>query len=168
MPELSHALFSVMRRVDGARFNGHLTSSTTVSTRERAPYRILLVRKPNFIKAGDTILTRGSEVVILMEHPDDYDWASSYKAVYALDQLPWSRETFIIDPVSKVQKSSGSVSLGTLYVNFDTAEEIKFEGFTDTKYRFITGQDVQVGDKVGEYFVKRIATALGVKVVYVA
>jgi len=168
MPELSHGLFEKMRLVSGAKFYGHLTSSSAVSTKEKAPYRVLLARRPTFVKPGDTVVTNGAEVVILMDHPDDYPWAASFKAVYALEQFTWSRNTFVVDPVSKVKKDSGDTPLGKLYVNFDMAEELNTFGFQDTKYRFITGQDVQVGDKIDEYVVKRIVKSLGVKVVFVA
>lgn len=167
MPELTDALFEVMKRVDGAKFNGHLTSSSSVNTKEKAPYRVLHARRPSFLKAGDTIITRGAEVVILMDHPDDFDWAVSFKAVYALNKLAWSRTTKIIDPVSHAEKNGPPVNLGTLYANFDTAEEYSVFGFSDTGYRFITGQNVLVGDIVGGYTVKRVVESLGVKLVYV-
>lgn len=170
MPELSNANFEVMRTIAGAKFYGHLTSASAINTKEKAPYRVLYARRPTFIRAGDTILTRGTEVVILMEHPDDFDWAQSFKAVYALEKLPWTRQIKIIDPVSKVEKNAGEQNMGTIYVNFDTPEEVNFLGMLDTKYRFITGQDVRVGDEIGDstlkLTVKRIVHALGVKVVF--
>lgn len=160
-------LFSVMRRVDGARFNGHLTSSQVGGARFAPAYRVLLVRNPCFLQPGDTILSHNGEVIILMEAPDDHPWAKSFKAVYAQNKLAWSRKVTVIDPISKVPKDNGYTSLGTLYVNFDEAGALNFQGLQDTEYRFITGQDVHVGDKVGAYTVKRIETLLGVKVVHV-
>lgn len=168
MPKLSHALFSVMKRIDGAKFYGHVTSSSTVSTKEKAPYRVLHARRPTFLIAGDVVISHGGEVIILMEHPDDFYWAKSFKAVYALEKITWKRPTYQVDPVSKVKKDLGVVDMGSLYVNFDTPEELNVEGIEDTKYRFITGQDVQVNDKVGDYVVKRVIKSLGVKVAYAA
>lgn len=168
MPKLSHGMFEVFRRLDGAKFNGHLTSSSLSSSKDKAPYRIMLVRRPTFVLAGDTVFSKGGEVVILMDHPDDHSWAASYKAVYALDVLNWSRQTTTIDPVSGVPKDTGYSAMGSLYVNFDSPELMNFEGFQDTKYRFITGQDVRVDDKVGTYIVKRVVKSLGVKIVYAA
>ena len=166
MPELSNALFEPMRRVDGFKFNGHLTSASSINTKEKAPYRVLIARRPTFLVAGDTIFTKGGEVIILMDHPDDYPWAVSYKAVYALDQLPWSRQSKIFDTVAKVQKDVGYQTLGILYVNYDTPEAYNFMGLQDTKYRFITGQDIKVDDKVGDYIIKRIVKSLGVKIAF--
>lgn len=168
MPELSQALFRVMRRLDGARFNGHLTASTVGTTRDKAPYRVLVVRKPCFLVAGDTVFVNDNEVVILMEQPDDFPWGRSFKAAYAQQVMAWARSNTTTDPVSKVQKTSSETSLGNLYVNFDSAEEMNVQGFQDTKYRFITGQAIQVGDKVGTYIVKRVVESLGVKLAFVA
>lgn len=169
MPELDHGLFKVMRRLDGAKFYGHLTTSTAVTTKEKAPYRVLHARLPTFLKAGDIVKSYGGEVIILMEHPDDFDWARSFKAVYALEQMDWTREQTVIHPVTSMPKQGPQINLGKLYVNFDMAEEISDGmGYHDTKYRFITGQDVKVGDKVGEWRVQRVALNLGVRIVYAA
>lgn len=157
-----------MRRLDGAKFNGHLTTSTAVSTKEKAPYRVLYARKPTFLKPGDTVRSNDTEVIILMEHPDDFPWAKSFKSVFAQQQLDWFRPITVTDPVSGVPKGNGEASLGKLYVNFDTAEEFRFEGFQDTEYRFITGQDIRVGDRVGTYRVKKIVEMLGVKIAVAA
>ena len=166
MPKLTHALFKVMRRLDGAKFNGHLTTASAVTTKEKAPYRVLYARKPTFLNVGDTVFSDGGEVVILMEHPDDFDWATSFKAVYAVKLMAWYRPVKVLHPVAHVEQDAGYSNMGQLYVNFDMAEEMKFEGFMDTKYRFITGQDIRVDDKIGVYIVKRIVESLGVKVVY--
>lgn len=168
MPELSQGLFKVMKRVDGAKFHGHLSTTAGANTKDKAPYRVLYARRPTFLIAGDVIITSAPEVVILMEHPDDHEWAVSFKAVYALEKLSWKREQFSIDPVSKVKKQQVDIDMGTLYVNFDTSELDNFEGLSGSKYRFITGQDVRVGDKVGSETVKRIVKSLGVNVAYVA
>ncbi len=166
MPELSQGLFQVMRRIDGARFNGHVTSSLSVSTKEKPPYRVLYARRPSFLRAGDVVFSKGGEVIILMEHPDDFPWAKSFKVVYALDKYPWTREQTEVHPIAKVQSGAWEESLGELYISFDSPEEFSTMGFADTKYRFITGQDVRVGDKVGKFIVKRVVESLGVKVVF--
>lgn len=166
MPELSQGLFQIMRRIDGARFHGHITSAVAVSTKEKAPYRVLYARRPSFLVAGEVVFSKGGEVIILMDHPDDFPWAKSFKVVYALDKYPWSRERTSTHPIAKVQETSYQEALGELYVSFDSPEEFSTMGFSDTKYRFITGQDVQVGDKVGEFVVKRVVKSLGVKVAF--
>lgn len=159
-------LFKTLRRIDGACFNGHLTTSGLVNSKEKAPYRVLHVRKPTFIQVGNTIRTLGGEHIILMEHPDDFEWATTFKAAYAKDLLTWTRPTKVVDAVAHVLRDTGYQSMGALYANFDTPEELKMEKRSETEYRFITGQPVLVDDKVGGKLVKRVVESLGVKIVY--
>ncbi len=168
MPELNEGLFVVMRRLDGAKFKGHLTTATAVSTKEKAPYRVLFVRKPAFLVPGDTVRSNDTEVIILMDHPDDFAWAKSFKAVFAQDQYDWFRPTLVNDPVANVPRTSGETNMGKLYINFDMAEELKFQGFIDSEYRFITGQDIHINDRVGTYRIKKIVNMLGVKIAVAA
>ena len=167
MPKLTDGLFQTYIRMDGAKFHGHLTTSGLVSAKERAPYRVLHVRKPTFIQAGDVIRTPGGEHIILMEHPDDFDWATTYKAAYAKDRLAWTRPVKVMDPVAKVLRDITYQDMGHLYVNLESPEELKFQGLSDTGYRFVVGRGVLVDDKIGDKVVKRIVESLGVQLVYV-
>lgn len=166
MPKLTNGLFKVYTRLDGAKFHGHLTTSGMVTTKEKAPYRVLLVRRPTFISAGDVVVSPGGEHIILLEHPDDFDWATSFKASYAKDKLAWSRPVKVDDPVARVPRDVAYQDMGVLYVNFDTPAELKVEGLSGTEYRFIAGQGVQVDDRVGDKVVKRVVDSLGVQIVY--
>jgi hypothetical protein len=166
MPKLTAGLFKVYTRLDGAKFRGHLTTSGLVTSKEKAPYRVLHVRRPSFIAAGDVISTPGGEHIILLEHPDDFDWATTFKASYAKDKLAWSRPVKVEDPVARVVRDIAYQSMGDLYVNFDTPSELKVEGLSGTEYRFIAGSGVLVDDKVGDKIVKRVVESLGVQIVY--
>lgn len=168
MPELTNSLFSKMRRVDGARFHGHLLPSVGVNTKEKAPYRVLHVKTPTFIRAGDTIDTFHGEKLILLEHPDDFAWALSFKGAYAKDYLVWKRRITSLDPVSGVSKGGGLIDMGQIYVNFDTPEDLQMEGVSSTGYRFITGQDIKVNDMVGDYHISKVVKSLGVNIAYVS
>lgn len=161
-------LFKTYIRIDGARFNGHLTNSASVSTGDKPAYRILHVRRPHFLVAGDLIRTMGGEWIILMTHPDFFNWAETFRCSYVTEVLPWTRAVQIEDPVARVTRDVAPESMGDLYVNFDTPQELKLEGLVDTGYRFVTGQDVRVGDGVGDKIIKRIVLAHGVKFVYCA
>lgn len=166
MPKLTSGLFQTYTRVDGAKFKGHLTTSGLVTSKEKAPYRVLHVRRPALVVAGDVIHTQGGEFIILMEHPDDFDWAVTFKASYAKDTLAWTRPVRGLDPIANVMRDMGDQDMGVLHVNFDTPEELKVEGFGETGYRFIAGRGVQVGDKVGDKIVKRVVDSLGAQIVY--
>lgn len=168
MPRLSDALFRVFTRIDGSRFRGHLTTTAIANTKDRAPYRVLYVKNPTFIKPGDVVRSYNGEYIILMDHPSDFDWANSFKAVFCNSQLPWVRRVEVEDPVSRVPRTVDHVSMGTIYANLDNPSELGLEGLVETGYRFITGQDVQEGDLVDNLRVRRIVSILGIKVVYVA
>lgn len=166
MPKLTAALFKVYTRMDGAKFRGHLTTSGLVTSKEKAPYRVLHVRKPTFVLAGDTVVSAGGEHIILMEHPDDFDWATTFKASYAKDKLAWSRPVKVEDPVARVVRDIAYQPMGDLYVNFDTPQDLKAEGLSETGYRFVAGRGVQVDDMVGSKIVKRVIESLGAQIVY--
>lgn len=168
MPELSNILFQQMRRIDGSKFMGHLTASAGVNTKERAPYRILHVKLPTFIVVGNTVFTYHGEVVILMEHPNDFAWARSFKAAYARRLVTWKRPIKTVEPITGLESTNPSSmqNLGPIYVNMDTPQDLDLQGVTDLNYRFITGQDVQAGDQVGEWKVEKVAHVLGVQVAY--
>lgn len=159
-------LFKSFIRIDGARFLGHLTNSATVSTLDRPVYRVLHVRRPHFLVVGDIIRAMTGEWIILMDHPDFFDWAETFKVSYVTEILPWTRPTRVDDPVARVARNVVDESMGDLYVNFDTPEELKVEGLNETGYRFITGQAVKVGDHVGDKTIKRIVPIHGVKAVF--
>jgi hypothetical protein len=159
-------LFKVFTRIDGAKFQGHLTASTAAGTAEKPPYRVLHVRTPTFVRVGDVIRSMGGEYIILMEQPDNFSWAITFKAAYVNEIVSWTRTIKIEDPVARVTRDAMTQDLGSLYVNFTNPEELNLSGVIEPGYRFITGQAVQVGDKVGDKVIKRIVEALGVKIVY--
>lgn len=166
MPKLTNALFKVYTRTDGAKFHGHLTATALVTSKERSPYRVMHVQNPCFIIAGDVVRAQNGEHIILMDHPNDFDWATTFKAAYAKDKLPWTRPEKIEDPVARVTRDITYRDMGFLFVNFETPEELKLEKFSETGYRFIAGRGVQVEDMVGDKVVKRIVEAFGIQVVY--
>jgi len=56
--------------------------------------------------------------------------------------------------------------MGKIYANFDTPLEDRTLTMSDTEYRFLTGSDVKVRDKVGGKLVQRVERVLGVNLVY--
>lgn len=168
MPELTDGLFQIMRRIDGVKFRGHLLPSAGVNTKEKAPYRVMHIKTPTMIRAGDVVKTYNGEVLILMEHPDDFGWAISYKGAYAKDNLLWRRPAMVLDPVARVERATGKIDMGRIWVNFDSPEDLQMEGISDVGFRFITGQDIRVNDEVGEYHITKVVKSLGVNVAYVS
>ena len=117
---------------------------------------------------GDVIKAYNDEVVILMDNPNDLYWAVTFKAAYAKQILEWRRPVTAVHPVAHVAMNSVYIDMGPLYVNMDSPEELNIGGLVDTKYHFLTGQDVHPEDKVGDFIVRRVVKVMGVNLVYTA
>lgn len=166
MRETSNLLRQVFVRLDGAKFYGILKAANEGATNVRATYRILFVKNPALVIAGDVVKANG-QLIILMLHPNDSQHETSFKAAYVQDIATWERKFKQTDNVSGVPNSPGSfVPMGNLYINFDMPEEVNAGVLTDTRYRFITGQNILVGDKVNGRVVKTIYELLGVKLAF--
>lgn len=165
--KLTPQLFERFKRIDGAGFKAILTSATDGGSTVNSSFRILYVRKPNFVKVGDVVLSHGGENLILMEFPDDSKELTAFKVAYASKIVSWERQITLIDPVSGVPKGNGWADMGPLYLNFDMPDEAPVGTLNDTRYRFITGQEVKVGDRIeGKRIIKTIFEVLGVKLCF--
>lgn len=166
--KLTDALFTTFVRLDGMRVKGFLTTSPSASTKDRAPYRILTVRNPCLVDSGDTLFgSSPGEKLILLDHPSDLDYARSFKVAYARRAYPWERRVGDTDPVTGLKRSNGGYTpMGLVYANLDTPVDMTTLGFSETEYRFITGQPVQHKDRVAGKEVYKIDEILGARLVY--
>lgn len=165
MRPLTHTLFHSMRRIDGLRFNGFLT--TPMGYKEEDMYhRVLNVRKPTTLKVGDIVIAWGAKV-LLMEYPPQADWYANFRAAYINAEYLWQRTVKGMDPVALVPRDFQHISMGTIYAYMDKPKDVKVGTLIDTKYSFYTGQDVWEGDSVGGKIVKRVQQSMGVKLVHV-
>lgn len=165
MRPLTNHLFSSFRRLDGARFLGFLTTLADAPTKDQTPYRKLLVKSPGIAHVGAVVQAPGGSKILLLETAPDHEWAESYRAAYVSREYSWKRRVVVTDPVSKVSRDNGLSDLGTIYAYFDKPEAIMFQGTSETKYRFLTGQAVQSGDIIDGRNVKRVYAAMGVMAV---
>lgn len=163
MRKLSGQLTQLFKRIDGAVFNATLAAGTDNVRNILTDYRLMFVRKPTYISTGNIVRGFGGEYLILMDHPDDSEYEVSFKVAPVARTVAWSRMTKAVDPVSHALKDTTPVDMGLLYVNFDMPKEVTIAQMQDTRYRFIAGQDVQVGDLVDGKHVKVVTTVLGVK-----
>ncbi len=163
MRRLSDRLAQIFKRIDGAMFKAIMSTVIDGAGNDDTFFRILRVRNPAFVKVGDIVHTYGNEHIILMSHPDDSENTSNFKVAYAEVVGPWLRMLKTTDLVTGVPKDGPWLTMGVLYLNFDSPKEIPMAALSDTRYRFITGQDVKVGDKIGTRVVKTIYDVLGVK-----
>ncbi len=166
MRRSSNLLRRIFTRIDGVKFNGILKPANEGATNVRSTYRVLFVNNPCFLQAGDVIKVDG-QFIILMLHPNDGPDATSFKAVYVQQILSWERKFPQIDSVTGVAKDyTDFIPMGPLYANFDLPENVPSGVLTDTKYRFITGQNIEVGDRVDGKVVKTIYDTLGVHLAF--
>lgn len=166
LPKQTNRLYDLFTRIDGCKANALLTTASNASTKDKVPYRILLVRKPCRFKIGDVIRTPGGELLLLLEHPNDLTWTENFKAQSITGVYEWQRPQKILHPVAKVLQDNGNQDMGMVYCTFDTPEDVSLDKMLDTKYRFLTGQDVKVDDVVDGKIVKKVVQVLGVKLVY--
>lgn len=165
--KITPKLFEKFRRIDGSVFTGLLPSASEGGQSVTPSFRVLYVKKPTFVKTGDVVKSHGGEFLILMEFPDDSEDLAAFKVAYASKIFTWDRQTTVLHPVSKAPMGTDWVDQGRLYVNFDMPTEAPVGTLTDTRYRFITGQDVRLNDRVaGNKYVKTIYEVLGVKLCY--
>jgi hypothetical protein len=151
------------KRLDGAKFKAILTPAGVGTTNDNAAFRILFVREPSFVGVGDVVKTYKGEKIILMQHPDDSEYVTSFKAAFVAKVETWWRTPKIKDPVSGAMKDGVPTNMGPLYINFDMPVDMPVGVMSDVRYRFITGQAVMLGDKVGGKVVKTLYDVLGVK-----
>lgn len=164
MRQTSEMLRRVFKRLDGAKFRAILASANDGATNDRTTFRVIFVKNPCFVSAGDVIKGDGGQTFILMEHPNDTPLETNFKAAYVERPVQWRRKFKQNDSVTGVPKDAGNwVNMGPLYVNFDMPENAPVEALSDTRYRFLSGQGVLVGDEVDGKIVKLLYSLLGVK-----
>lgn len=158
----SNRLFEVYTRLDGCKFHGYLGAATTPSMEtDKTPFRVFNVKRPSLVRVGD-IVKANSSMILLLDHPDDDPKVEKFKAAYISNSYEWLRPIKVLHPVAKVMMFAGQEEMGLLHCNFEVPKEVNFNGMSETAYRFLTGQDVQVGDIVGGKTVKTVRPIFGV------
>lgn len=160
-------VLSTFIRLDGCRVNAFLTTPQVIASNTLMPVRSLHVPKPCLVSNGDVLRQPGGGMILLMEAPQDSETNTVFRASFINQSYAWTRNTQILDPVAKVQRDTGKVSMGVLYVYFEKPIDQGVGQMNDTRYQFYTGQDVRVGDSVGSKLVKRVVNTVGVRFVYV-
>jgi hypothetical protein len=165
MRPISNKLFTVFRRLDGAQFFAYLSATAAAPTKDQMPYRILVVKSRGIVQPGTVVQAPGGDKLLVLEYSNDHNWSEAYRAAYASKAMLWQRRVVETDPVSLVKRMLGLQEMGTLYAYVDKPEYIAFEGSGDTKYRILTGEDVEPGDLIDGKTVKRVYQIMGVKAV---
>lgn len=165
MRPLNNSLFQTFRRLDGARFLANLSTLADAPTKDQIPYRVLLVKTKGIVKAGDVVFGEGNRKILLMENAPDFAWGETYRAAYVSREYSWKRRVLVKNPVSLVMEDAGLMDMGTIYAYFEKPSVVMFEQNPETKYRFLTGQDVMATDIIDGRNVKRVFETMGVKAI---
>lgn len=166
MKTLTNRTFQIFRRVpDGSKGYATLTSPNTYISTSKFPKRLLQAQKPHCFQVGDVVRAPSGAIVLLMEFVNMINGVESFVAAHVNTVRIWKRPTVAIDPVSMLPTAAGETAMGTIYLTQDQLEDLTAEGMKVDQFGFYTGQDVRVGDKIGDKKVTDIREALGVKYV---
>lgn len=161
------------RHDDGRRFLGVIdvpTNREPPGNQFTSPRRLLKARPEALVQIGDVIITPAGVRFLVAANGDGLDGDTpiyrSYRLFQMDRQVDWSRISLIIDPVTRQERESGSISLGTLWCCFEPLREDNDRVFRvrEDRQRMITGADLKLNDQVGPYVVKRVDHLLGVTV----
>lgn len=161
-----------MRTLDGKHFYGRISQLQDSVRQENAfyiPRRILSVHPSCHVKEGDVVFNREGRAMLLgwngdLEHHGTY--ARTYK-LYDLDrELSWKRMVVQIDPVTKLTKTESEVELGPLLCSLELDGQVSDTlQISQTVYRLLCAEDVQVGDTIDDHLVvRRVEKLTGVVV----
>lgn len=168
MRTLSNRLNVEFIRLDGVKAYAFLSSGRlSTSSADKNPYRVLVVRHPSPFHVGDVVKGPDDTWLLLLEHPAEEFTGRIYRVAFISETHPWKRPVAAVDPISRMAMSTGGLQdMGTLYCNFESPTERDLSGLKLQEYKFLTGQDVQVGDQVGGKTVKSVYKLFGVNLIH--
>lgn len=126
----------------------------------------LTVKNPSIPKVGEIIKDAQGNKSLLLFYPQSGNDLVQFKVSPVTEELIWIRHTKTTDPVSRLPKEGAPTTMGTVYCSLTNPTEEETAQFIDIRYQFLTGQDIQVGDTVGKYTIKKVVDVQGVKLGY--
>lgn len=166
-----HAAFSEKLRVrGGGAIRGQIAGFSETARSDGIPDRLLKVSKRSTASAGQVVITSDGVTYLLAQHHTSHSAGAMFRTFRMIrvdEELDWSRTGSILDPVTGMSRSSGGVqSLGTVLAAVDP---MKLEGEArmkpESRVRIMVGDDVQIGDQLGDYQVLFVDNSMGIKIV---
>lgn len=164
----SSKLLNRFTRLDGCHAMGFLTTAAMpTSGVVSMPIRLLKVLRPSVLYAGNVLSHEDGSKILLMEAEQQGGIYQVFQAALVTQAFNWERRIQNTHPVTHM-KIDGMMSqmMGEVYAYFDRPVDAKLEDLITSRYQFFTGQDVQVGDKVGTKTVSKVVPIAGVKLVF--
>lgn len=136
------------------------------------PSRLLFRTSPDSLAAAGQILIDeyGRRFLLADLGKVDFMGDPTYRTfrLYEMThQMVWTRESTIIDPVTKLERSTGRQDLGTIWVALELygREEVdRTLRILEETSRVITGSALQLNDQLDGRVVRRVNPLLGVTV----
>ena len=148
----------------GAKFWGELTFADEEGEGGfLAPRRFLTVSSNSTATLGSLVVAPNGDRFILGGHVN-YELVSTFKA-YSVDRsAAWRRSTKMIDAATGLEREGIPLPLGTIWITLEPLRQVKDFDVSEDLLRFVTGQDVKVGDLIDEKRVTRVLNQIGLKV----
>lgn len=153
--------------VGGGRLRGQISEfKTELGTLEYVA-RLLKVSPRSPARAGQVVVDPEGLRYILTEHMGSYFNGSltynTLRMIRADQELPWSRQTTAKDPITGLAKGTTTQDLGSLNVNVKPINlERRAKMKPESKVEILSGQELKVGDRLGDYSVTFVDHVLGV------
>ena len=130
------------------------------------PKTTLRVDPRSIIRNRMVIQVRSGDKFLVGEHSATTEYTTHH--LFPVDrQVSWTRPTTRIDPVSKVKVTSTPEQKGMIWVMWERTRREFMDlsiRIAQENYLVATGADVQIGDYIDGKIVRRVALALGIKV----
>ena len=133
------------------------------------PRRLLRVSADCLVKTLDVIRDVMDRWYLVAEHDGSFAYNvveyRSHMLIPLNKNVTWQRETTIIDPLTKREKSAGKANLGNIWVLIERVNREMADGtmrIKDETLTAFTSAEVKLGDIVDNMVVKRVNIVRGV------
>lgn len=156
----------VIRTQDGNKFFAEFgdPNATPRPRKEfqNLPHRGMTTHRSAQVQGGDIVTFRGVDYLLLDQHI--LTEVKKFLAAQITHTAVWSRDVKVIDPVSRVEKTSVPQTLNAaLPLVKEPMSVFEEENFETVKYRIYTSADVLKGDRIDDYVVKNTFDLFGVR-----
>lgn len=112
---------------------------------------------------GTVVISPIGDRFILGAHVN-YEFVTTFKAYNVDREAVWSRSTKTTDTATGLKREGIPTPMGTLWITLEPLRQVKDYDISEDILRFVTGQDVEVGDLIDGKRIIRIVNQIGLKV----
>jgi hypothetical protein len=163
---------STMHRSDNLPFRGTVEQDAEgklIGYDFSAPRRILRVSADCQVRTLDVIRDVANRWYLVADHDVSFAYDiveyRSHMLIPLNKNVTWQRETTIVDPLTKREKSSGKTDLGNIWVLIERVNREQADGTMRVKEESVscfTSAELKLNDIVDNMVVKRVNVVRGV------